>query len=143
VPIQRAGSPLSFSLILARDFTASRGNKERSHAILTSVENAERNFQNALGFSRGGPEAWAVKVTTLEEEVCLQAVDYYLWALQKMYEKRTRSENGAYVREPRYLLELHNQISQIYDMHFNNGTYFRPSKPLTLASRFNGSIHSE
>ena len=65
---------------------AKRGNKNRNAALLQALEHAERDFENTFGFSRGGVAAWSLTVSNPEATVCLQAVDYYLWALQRFYE---------------------------------------------------------
>ena len=117
---------------------AKRGNKTRNAALLTALDCAEQDFASTFGYSRGGAGNWHVTVTNPRETICLQAADYFLWALQRFYEPRNNPETGEIMHEDRYLNALLPQISQIYDLHFGpmSGTFFTPMNPLTAASRF-------
>jgi hypothetical protein len=117
---------------------AKRGNRGRNAAIRTALEAAENDFVLDFGFSRGGIECWQATITNPQESVCLQAADYFLWALQRFYEPRLNAATGASLREARYLSAMLPQIAQIYDMHTGptQGTFFSPGNPLTLEGRF-------
>ena len=117
---------------------AKRGNRDRNAALRTALEHAEADFTTRFGFSRGGPEAWETQVTNPQETVCLQAADYFLWALQRFYETRRKPETGEENREDRYLNAVWPQISQVHDLHFgpSHGTFYTRAHPLTLDSRF-------
>lgn len=118
---------------------AKRGNKDRNSALRTAIEHAEADFAQSFGFSRGGADAWHTTVTNPRETVCLQAADYFLWALQRFYEPRTHPETGAVTHEVRYLNAVWPQISQIHDLHHfgpGRGTFFTQANPLTLEARF-------
>jgi len=121
---------------------AKRGNKIRNAALRTALEQGERDFTDAFGFSRGGIEHWQVAITNSRETVCLQAADYFLWALQRFYEPRVNPETGKVIHEDRYLNAMLPQTSQIYDLHFGpmSGTFFNPANPLSIISRFEPSI---
>lgn len=118
---------------------AKRGNRDRNAALRLALEEAEADFTKAHGFSRGGAEAWNTVVTNPCETICLQAADYFLWALQRFYEPRQHAESGRTVRESRYLNAIWPQIGQIHDLHFgsNLGSLFTASKPLSADARFN------
>lgn len=62
------------------------------------------------------------------ETPCLQAVDYFLWALQRIYERR----------EDRYLNYLQEKVSLIIDIddtrHNVYGTYYTKKRPLRATS---------
>lgn len=120
---------------------AKRGAKDRNQAIRAAIEHAERDFVAKFGFSRGGDDAWEVVISNPKETVCLQAVDYFLWALQRFYEARRHSATGEEIREDRYLKMLWPQIGEIHDLDFGPayGTYFTAQRPLTLEERFGGS----
>ncbi len=117
---------------------AKRGNKDRNLAIQQAIARAERKFEADYGFSRGGLNAWKITISNPETTVCLQAADYFLWAVQRFYEARTHPQTGESLREDRYLNLLWPQIGEIHDQHFGpqHGTFFNHSKPLTLAGRF-------
>ena len=68
----------------------------------------------------------------------MQAVDYFLWALQRFYEPRKNEKTGEVVREDRYLRMLWPQIGEIHDLHHgpDRGTYFNQGNPLLMESRF-------
>jgi len=117
---------------------AKRGNKTRNAAFRAALDCAEQDFASAFGYSRGDADNWHVTVTNPRETACLQAADYFLWALQRFYEPRHNPETGEIMHEDRYLNALLPQISQIYDLHFGpmSGTFFTPDNPLTAAARF-------
>src|ERR1035438_526714 len=117
---------------------AKRGNKNRNAALLQALEHAEGDFENTFGFSRGGIAAWTLTISNPETTVCLQAVDYFLWALQRLYEPKVHAVTGEIIREPRYLNALWDQVAEIHDLHFGppQGTFFTKANPLTLQSRF-------
>jgi hypothetical protein len=103
---------------------AKRGNKSRTSALHAALENARRNYENAFGYA---PKA-RVEITpsTPKETVCLQVVDYFLWALQRIY------ESG----EDQYLDVIWPKTALVYDMDdrraFSYGVYYNQNNPLTL-----------
>jgi len=117
---------------------AKRGNKNRNAALLQALEHAEKDFETTFGFSRGGIGVWTLTISNPETTVCLQAVDYFLWALQRLYEPKAHPVTGEITREARYLNALWDQIAEIHDLHFGppQGTFFTKANPLTLESRF-------
>jgi len=117
---------------------ARRGNKNRNAALLQALERAEADFERTFGFSRGGIAAWTLTISNPETTVCLQAVDYFLWALQHFYEPHVHPTTGEVTRQDRFLNALWNQIAEIHDIHFGppQGTFFTKVNPLTLESRF-------
>lgn len=121
-----------------RLWIAKRGNRDRNAALRTALEQAEADFAQSFGFSRGGANAWHTVVTNPRETVCLQAADYFLWALQRFYEPRVHPETGEVTHEARYLNAVLPQVTQIHDLHFgpSHGTFFTPANPLSLEARF-------
>lgn len=117
---------------------AKRGSKNRNAALLQALQHAEADFERTFGFSRGGIAAWTLSISNPETTVCLQAVDYFLWALQRFYEPRVHQVTGEITREDRYLNALWAQVAEIHDIHFGppQGTFFTKVNPLTLESRF-------
>lgn len=121
-----------------RLWIAKRGSKDRNAALRTALEHAEADFAQNFDFSRGGADAWQMTVTNPRETVCLQAADYFLWALQRFYEPRKHPETGEVTHEDRYLNAMWPQVSQIHDLHFGpvHGTFFTQANPLNLEARF-------
>ena len=125
---------------------AKRGNRERNHAIQTAIERAEDEFESKFGFRRG-QNSWTIKVSNPTQTVCLQAVDYFLWAVQRFYE--VKRDVGTQmpiidakiqmpIREDRFVRMLWPQIGEIHDLNLgpSQGTFFTARRPLTLAERF-------
>lgn len=92
-------------------YIAKRGNKDRNQAIRTALQSAEREFEQKFGMSRGGDDAWNIVISDPKQTTCLQAVDYFLWAVQRFYEVRVHAETGEEVREDRFLNMLWPQIA--------------------------------
>lgn len=118
---------------------AKRGNKDRNHAIAQALEHAERDFEARFGFSRGGKDVWRITISNPETTVCLQATDYFLWAVQRFYELRRHPQTGEELpREDRYLKLLWPQIGEIHDLDFgpSRGTFFTVQRLLTIEERF-------
>jgi hypothetical protein len=117
---------------------AKRGAKNRSHAIQAAIEHAERDFEKRYGFSRGGGKVWTINISIPKKTACLQAADYFLWAVQRFYEIRRHPMTGEEIREDRYLKMLWPQIGEIHDLDFGpgQGTFYTANHPLTLDARF-------
>jgi len=103
-------------------FFAQRGSKDRSKALADALAHARRNF--AKKWDIMGKGKINIHVTTPEYCVPLQAVDYFLWALQRCYERR----------EDRYIRYLWPKVRRIHDIDDRRkqryGTYYSPKNPL-------------
>ena len=116
---------------------AKRGHKDRNHALAAALKHAERDFESGFGFRRGGN--WTIAIADPRTTVCLQAADYFLWAVQRFYEQRRDGKTGdVRPREDRFLNLLWPQIAEIHDLDHGPtiGTYFGPQRPLTIEARF-------
>lgn len=126
------GQADAYNLLVAK-----RGQKNRNHALAVALQHAERDFESRFGFRRGGN--WTIAIGDPRTIVCLQAVDYFLWAVQRFYEQRRDGRTGEGLpREDRYLNLLWPQIAEIHDLDHGPdiGTYFGPQRPLTIDVRF-------
>lgn len=119
---------------------AKRGNRARHHAIEAAIAHADRDFEDRFGFARQMHGACQVIISDPQTTACLQAVDYFLWAVQRFYEVRPHQRTGEEIREDRYLNLLWPQIGEIHDLDFGpeRGTFFTAQKPLTIEERFGG-----
>jgi len=117
---------------------ARRGQSDRNEALRTAIDHAERDFTTRYGFGRGGQDDWLIRVSTPKSDACLQAVDYFLWAVQRFYEPREDRETGKPKRDDRFLKLLWPQVGEIHDLHFGpeRGTFFNTQRPLTSEDRF-------
>jgi hypothetical protein len=112
---------------------AQRGHKPRTKAFVDAIAQENDAFTRDLGFSR--PQPTQVLCAMPKEHAGLQAVDYYLWALQRFYERA----------EARYLNFVWPQTLEVLDLDpvpsgkgkksVVQKTIFNREHPLTLASR--------
>ena len=71
----------------------------------------------------------AIQASTPRRHGGLQAVDYFLWALQRLYEQN----------EDRYRETIRSRVKVVYDRDdirtASYGVYYTPEAPLTLCAR--------
>jgi hypothetical protein len=102
---------------------AARGSSDRTQALRHALETARANFRRQWGIESDAP----IEVTSTRstESVGLQAVDYFLWALQRVYTKQ----------EDRFLAFVSERVSLIHDVDDRRkspvGVYYTREKPLT------------
>jgi hypothetical protein len=105
---------------------AIRGNSHRTAAFQAALENARNRFAREHDIPI--TSRLDVKAGWPANEPALQAVDYFLWALQRTFEKR----------EDRYLELLWPQCSLVVDVDDTRaaeyGAYYTRQKPLTAAA---------
>jgi len=103
-----------------------RGKSDRTAALREALETARRRFYEQWGI--GGDAPVNVSASTPPEHGGLQAVDYFLWALQRLYERR----------EERYVELLWPAFRLVNDLDDTRqakyGVYYTQKKPLTLAA---------
>lgn len=105
---------------------ARRGNSDRSEALIGALETARQQFA-----AKHGIESQADIVVIPSSPIrtpALQAIDYFLWALQRAFERG----------EDRFLQLLWSQCSLVIDADDTRqngyGTYYTKQKPLTAAA---------
>ena len=103
-------------------YFAKRGKSDRTEALLEALENARKNFSTKWGIISKVPIE--VRPEQPSNISGLQAVDYFLWALQRYYERR----------EDRYLKFVWPAVKLVYDIDDTRqakyGTYYTQKKPL-------------
>ena len=112
---------------------AQRGQKPRTKAFVDAIEHEHEHgtIPEESGLAR--PKPTEVLCSFPKDHAGLQAVDYYLWALQRFYERS----------EVRYLNFVWPQILEVLDLDLPQGasqfkqqsTVFNQEHPLTLESR--------
>lgn len=107
-------------------YFARRGSSDRTEALQKALQAARQRFFDRWGIDSQSP----IKVipTASQANPCLQAVDYFLWALQRLYEHD----------EDRYLAYLWPSIHLVQDIDDRRsaqyGAYYTQKKPLTKAA---------
>ena len=105
---------------------AKRGTKPRNDAFRRALEQAGEAFARGFGFQH--PAVNEVMSSTPQHCPGLQAADYYLWALQRFYERR----------EDRFLELIWPQVGEIHDLdrldQGRRGVFYTKQKPLMLAA---------
>jgi len=107
-------------------YFSKRGKEDRTAALMESLERTRTRFATQWGIRNNVP--MTVYPQTPSDCVGLQAVDYFLWALQRFYERR----------EDRYVDLLWPAFHMVYDLDDTRksayGRYYTQKKPLTLAA---------
>jgi hypothetical protein len=83
---------------------ATRGNRARTHAFRSAIEKAEARFESQYGIRRSAEVS--IIASTPPQKAGLQAVDYFLWALQRHYERD----------ESRYVELVWDKVVEIEDL---------------------------
>ena len=106
---------------------ARRGKSARTEALKLALDQARRTYERDMGVRCD--VSIAVRASTPRECGGLQAVDYFLWALQRLYEQG----------EDRYWETVRPRVKVVYDRDDTRtasyGVYYTAEKPLTLAAR--------
>jgi hypothetical protein len=105
---------------------AARGKKNRSDALMHALELSKERFRKKWGIESTAPIS--LMVASPVENACLQATDYFLWALQRLVERG----------EDRYWNLLWPQVRTVIDQDDTQkskaGVYYTQKKPLDRAA---------
>lgn len=103
---------------------ARRGRTDRFEALQNAISRSKRNFENSHGIPSDRPTH--ISSAQPHEHAGLQVIDYYLWALQRLFERG----------EDRFFNMLAGDYSLIVDLDDkrNNdyGEYYSKNNPLSL-----------
>lgn len=106
-----------------RIWFAERGNKPRTEALGAAIAQARKNFRFKVPASSQPPIE--ITASTPTRVTCLQAVDYFLWALQRAFERG----------EDRYWEYVAGKASLVHDVDDvrtkDYGVYYTRENPLT------------
>jgi len=107
-------------------FFSKRWKQDRTEALQTALKTAQERFAQQRGIVLSSDIAVIPKNS--HESGGLQAVDYFLWSLQRFYERK----------EDRYLDLLWKSFRLVHDLddirQTPYGVYYTQKKPLTLAA---------
>lgn len=116
---QRLHQSDNYQIVFAR-----RGNRARNKILREQLEIARQRFEKRPEI----PPNLQVESGYPKNHAGLQATDYFLWALQRLYERQ----------EDRYLFPIWSQCKLIIDIHDNRrhgyGEYYNRTNPLTKES---------
>jgi hypothetical protein len=114
---------------------AKRGSKDRTHALRQAIDDARINFQKKWGIAATAPIE--VSAVASHEDYCLQAADYFLWAVQRVY------SSG----EDRFVSYLWHRCALVHDVDDRRkspaGCYYTEKNPLTAAKLKGAWIEKE
>jgi hypothetical protein len=103
-----------------------RGQSDRTSALKYALDAARQRFAKQWGISSNAPMQVSAGIPL--EHAGLQAVDYFTWALQRLYE----------MKEDRYVSYLWPSFHLVQDLDDKRkagyGVYYTQKKPLTAAS---------
>jgi hypothetical protein len=111
-----------------------RGKSDRTAALKKAISDAVAEFEASFGIKSQAK----VEITAAAPPGSggLQAVDYFLWALQRFYNNEGTEKEES---ESRYIEMLMPQVGEIEDLDFElngkRGVFWNKSRPLTLAAR--------
>ena len=101
---------------------AKRGSKSRTHAFRSAIEKAEARFETQHGIRRSAEVV--IVASTPPENAGLQAVDHFLCALQRYYERD----------ESRYIELIWDKVVEVEDMDRieggRQGVIYNKKRPL-------------
>ncbi|MBN1146133.1 MAG: DUF3800 domain-containing protein [Anaerolineales bacterium] len=105
---------------------ARRGKADRTQALRDALQSARQRFYDKWGIQSVAPIH--VLAASPAQSAGLQAADYFLWALQRLYERS----------EDRYVQYLWPAFRLVHDIDDKReapyGVYYTQKKPLTLAA---------
>jgi hypothetical protein len=101
------------------------GTSERRKALATAIQKAQTEFEEK--WHKGYKKTTRIDVKKSSDEIGLQIIDYYLWAVHRLVEKG----------DDRYFLPLQDDYSVIIDLDDKrdkrwSGTWYTRKNPLTL-----------
>lgn len=105
---------------------ARRGNKDRTHALSAALDKARNKFFRTWGIRGSG--TIAVQAAFPRDHGGLQAVDYFLWVLQRLYEREDDRFLSLIWPKARLIMDIDDQRNKGY------GEWYSTAKPLTLES---------
>lgn len=101
------------------------GKAERREALGHAITKAKINFERK--FKKGIERPTTIDIALSSDVVGLQVIDYYLWALQRLYERNDDQFFLPLAKDYRLIKDLDDKRNNAY------GEWYRDNNPLTLA----------
>lgn len=112
---------------------AVRGNKPRTHLLTEALTEVELEFESQFGLAPH--KGTTVRSAYPWEHAGLQACDYFLWALQRFYERGEERFLGAMWQQFVEVIDLDLPAPKQRGKPRGNTVIFNEEHPLTLESR--------
>jgi hypothetical protein len=103
---------------------ARRGKSAREEALQKAIARAKGNFERRWGIVANRPTS--IRSAYPSESVGLQVMDYYLWALQRLYERQEDRFFNLLAGDYRLIMDLDDDRNKPY------GEWYSDSNPLRL-----------
>jgi len=111
-----------------------RGKSDRTEAMRKALENAIAEFEQDFGVKNQAKVQ--ISHSAPPGSGGLQAVDYFLWALQRFYEYEQTDKRDSECRYVELIRELTGEINDLdYVCEGKRGVLWGPRRPLSLAAR--------
>ncbi len=111
---------------------ARRGKSARQEALRAALDTARRNFEAKWRGKRFPPVT--ISSAYPSESAGLQVVDYYLWAMQRMYEKGEQRFYRALESQYRLTMDVDDKRNKPYGQWYSDGNKLDPQKIWPAAS---------
>lgn len=103
---------------------ARRGKTDRHEALHQAIERAKANFE--LAYEKPSDRPTLIRSASPHEFIGLQVVDYYLWALQRLYERGEARFFDMLAPQYRLIMDLDDKRNHEY------GEWYSDSSPLSV-----------
>lgn len=107
-------------------FIAKRGSSDRNAQLTAAVESAKAKFEKKWGVVN--PHEFHVQAAQPTDHAGLQAIDYYLWALQRAVERNEWDTFQRHQAAFRLIVDVDDRSKR------KTGVYYAESNPLTPAA---------
>ncbi len=100
------------------------GKSERRESLVNAITQAKNKFEQNT--RKGYDKPTIIDVKKSSEEIGLQVIDYYLWALQRLYEKNDDTFFNSLVQDYSLIIDLDDQRKR------DTGEWYSRKNPLTI-----------
>ena len=109
-----------------------RGKTTRDVALAAAIKKAKENFEHKMGIKSNQPTQ--IHSLNPSQNIGLQAIDYYLWALQRMYEKGEDRFFHLLAKDYRLIMDLDDTRNKEYGEWYSDSNLLSIEKIMPDAS---------